>query len=172
MSLAGSAEPATPTLEISPWGRRFGAWAIDFAIFAAIFGAFGAYKALTELDAQGLLTENPDQAAIERAINDLTGYFFIFGLVATLVTTAYFIVMHAAAGKTFGKMICGIKVVKQDGSPCDWAAAGRRAVVYPLAGGVPYVGTLIALLNGFWPLWDGKHQSLGDKLAGTYVVKK
>lgn len=172
MSVAGFAGPEAPAVEISSWGRRFGAWAVDFGIFAILFGIFGAGKAISELNAQGLLNENPDEAAIERVVENLTGYFFVFGLVATLVMTAYFIVMHATAGKTLGKMAVGIKVVKDDGTPCDWAAAGKRAVVYPLGGGVPYVGTLIALLNGFWPLWDEKHQSLGDKLGGTYVVKK
>jgi uncharacterized RDD family membrane protein YckC len=67
-------------------------------------------------------------------------------------------------------MAVGITVVNEEGSRIDFATAAKRAVVFPLLAVVPYLGSLLSLLNGFWPLWEEKRQSLGDKFAGTLVV--
>jgi uncharacterized RDD family membrane protein YckC len=31
---------------------------------------------------------------------------------------------------------------------------------------------LFVLLDGLWPLWDGRRQALHDKAAGTNVVRR
>ena len=167
--------PAMPAVEVSTWGRRFGAWLIDSLIFGIpffmiMFGRIGA-----EMDAAGVIdpiSGEPSQSAMETVMNDMLG--FITGMTAVyyVVFALYLILMHGTVGSTLGKMATGIKVVKADGSKCDLPTAAKRALVYPIAALVPFVGGLIALLNGLWPLWDSKKQSLGDKVGGSYVVRK
>jgi uncharacterized RDD family membrane protein YckC len=88
-----------------------------------------------------------------------------------ILAGVYYILMHGLKGQTLGKMVLGITVVNEDGTPIDLGIAAKRAVLFPIASVVPYVGSLLTLLNGLWPLWDVKHQSLGDKMAGTLVVE-
>lgn len=132
----------------------------------------GVYAELGALDSAAPMTEAEMNRLLEGLYGDMYGEMILFALLTAAISFLYEVVMHATLGRTVGKMACSIRVIKVDGTPCDWAASAKRALVKPLAGGVPFIGTLITLLNGFWPLFDDKHQSLGDKLGGTYVVNK
>ncbi|CAN5805586.1 hypothetical protein BH23ACT12_BH23ACT12_17270 [soil metagenome] len=165
--------PAPPVVEVASWGRRVGAFIVDNVILAIPAGVFAFFTAMSEFAEAGLFDgPEPSQAQMNEVIDSMMGDFVLFGLVSTIIGALYFILMHGTVGRTLGKMVFGIKVIKDDGTPCDLGAAFRRAVVYPIGGGVPYIGWLITILNGLWPLWDDKHQSLGDKLGTTYVVRK
>jgi uncharacterized RDD family membrane protein YckC len=169
MTYAESAgTPAMPAVEVTTWGRRFGAWLIDVIIMAIPIGIIGA---MTAGDSVANSVDPVTGAVDQAALADMTSRFMVLGLISTIVFTLYVVLLHGSMGQTLGKKALGIKVVKLDGSPCDYAVAAKRALVYPIAGIVPYVGGLIALLNGLWPLWDSQRQSLGDKVGGTYVVK-
>jgi uncharacterized RDD family membrane protein YckC len=178
MSTAGFAYPASPMVEAASWARRFGAYFLDGLLLGIPFVGFMMARMMGVLAEAGLfeqsgpMSEAEMNRLLEGMYGDMYGEMVLIGLFTTLVTVVYDVVMHATLGRTVGKMACSIKVIKVDGTPCDWAAAAKRALVKPLAGGVPFIGTLISLLNGFWPLFDDKHQSLGDKLGGTYVVNK
>jgi uncharacterized RDD family membrane protein YckC len=166
---------AAPVVEVASWGRRFGALIIDNIILGIPTGIFAFGKVMSEFSDAGLLDgAEPSEAEIARVIENMTGSgdMVMFGLIGTILGALYFILMHGGLGRTLGKMAFGIKVIKDDGSRCDMGAAFKRAVVYPTGGGVPYIGWLVTILNGLWPLWDDRHQSLGDKLASTYVVRK
>jgi uncharacterized RDD family membrane protein YckC len=167
--------PATPALEVSTWGRRFGAWLIDSLIFGIpffliLFGRIGA-----EMEAAGAIdpiTGEASQTAVETVMNDMFGFITGITMAYYVLFAVYLILMHGTVGSTLGKMATGIKVVRTDGSKCDMATAAKRALVFPIAALVPFVGGLIALLNGLWPLWDSQKQSLGDKVGGSFVVRK
>lgn len=166
--------PAPTAVEAANWGRRFGAWIIDSIITGIPTGLYVFSRMMREFADAGIFqsTTPPDPEEIAEITNLVMDDLLYVGLISTIIATVYFVVMHGAVGRTLGKMALGIKVIKDDGTRCDFAAAFRRAVVYPIGGGVPYIGGIVTLLNGLWPLWDDKHQSLGDKLAGTYVVRK
>lgn len=174
MTVPGIPEaPAPPVVEVASWGRRFGAFIVDNIILGIPIGIYAFGRVMSEFSDAGVFEgTEPSEAELNRVMDSMTGDMLMFGLIGTIIGALYFILMHGTVGKTLGKMMFGIKVIKDDGNLCDLGAAFRRAVVYPIGGGVPYIGWLITIINGLWPLWDDRHQSLGDKLGATYVVRK
>jgi len=100
----------------------------------------------------------------------LAGGFQLVGAPAFLgylLVFAYFLVMEALIGATVGKLMLKLRVVKEaDGSPIDWRASAVRNVLRIVDGFAFYlVGFLIICFTQ-------KHQRLGDKVAGTVVVRR
>jgi len=85
-----------------------------------------------------------------------------FGLF--LLSSTYFIFLHGAGGKTIGKMICGIKVIKDDGESIGLWKAFVRWIGYFISS-ILYIGFV-------WAIFDSKSQAWHDKIAGTYVVNE
>jgi uncharacterized RDD family membrane protein YckC len=75
----------------------------------------------------------------------------------------YFSVFEWLYGATLGKLILGMRVVKENGEPCDIKAALIRAVLRYVDG---FFFALPAYLNMKAPL----NQRIGDKSANTIVV--
>ena len=67
-------------------------------------------------------------------------------------------------GYTVGKKVMGIKVVDSSGNPLATVSALVRVVGAYVSGMILGIGYLMML-------WDGKKQTLHDKMAGSYVVK-
>jgi len=82
-----------------------------------------------------------------------------FGLLAL-----YAAVMWQLKGTTIGGSIVGLKLVRIDGKPVDWATAIARAL-----------GCLLSLAIGglgfLWIVFDHDRQAWHDKIAGTAVVR-
>ncbi len=77
----------------------------------------------------------------------------------------YGIIFETWRGQTIGKMLLGIIVVKESGEPCDFVAALLRNVFRIIDGLFLYlIGFIVIALTE-------KRQRLGDRLAGTVVVK-
>jgi uncharacterized RDD family membrane protein YckC len=93
----------------------------------------------------------------------LQGVPFFIWLVVAL---AYYTVMEAQSGATLGKRLIGLKVVKADGGAAlDWQASIVRNVLRLIDG-------LLFYLVGAIVVWTSdKKQRLGDKVAGTVVVR-
>lgn len=166
-----------PAAQVSTWWRRVGAYAVDSAILAIPLTALTMVRMFSELSAMGEsyldpVTGEPNIAVIQEVTGRLLPWSLAIGFAASLLFTAYIVIMHATLGQTLGKMAVGIKVVKEDGSRCDLHAAAKRAVIYPLAAAIPMFGGIIMLVNGLSPHWDPNGRSIGDKFGGTYVVKK
>jgi uncharacterized RDD family membrane protein YckC len=77
---------------------------------------------------------------------------------------AYHIGMWAWKGATVGGLALGIRIVRHDGSPIDFAVALVRSLASFLSGAALFLGF-------FWAGWDREKQSWHDKIAGTIVVK-
>ena len=92
-------------------------------------------------------------------------------LSALVLSSAYFVALHAAFGQTLGKKVTGIKVISFDGTACGVKDAFRRALVFPIGFFVPVFGPVLIFANILSPLfnWDGR--SLGDRLGDTRVVR-
>lgn len=95
---------------------------------------------------------------------ELSGPGFFVGM---LLGFAYFALMEGKYGATLGKMAVGLRVVKKDGSPCDYSAAIVRTV-FRLIDAFP-----VAYLTGAIFIWiSDNNQRVGDLVAGTFVIKK
>jgi uncharacterized RDD family membrane protein YckC len=86
-------------------------------------------------------------------------YLILFSL-----STTYFLFLHAFSGKTIGKMIFGIKVIRKDGQPIGLWEALIRWLGYLISGFFIFIGFI-------WAIFDSRRQAWHDKLAETYVVK-
>ncbi|MEG6584166.1 RDD family protein [Dendrosporobacter sp. 1207_IL3150] len=87
--------------------------------------------------------------------------------ITMLLSFAYYIYFEGVRGATIGKLIIGLKVVKLDGTPCDTKAAVVRTVAR-IIDGLPF-----AYLLGALSIWVSvNNQRIGDRLAGTIVVRK
>ena len=87
------------------------------------------------------------------------------GLVGTFTVLffLYFVILEGHMGQTIGKMVTGIKVVKENGDPCDMKASLIRNILRIIDGIFIYiVGAVIIAVTD-------KNQRLGD-LAGKTVV--
>ena len=86
-------------------------------------------------------------------------------LLGFVLNIAYFVGFWTAQnGQTPGKMVMGLRVLKQDGTPVDGSTAALRYVGYLLSG--------LALGLGFlWIIWDPQHEGWHDKIAKTRVIK-
>lgn len=90
------------------------------------------------------------------------GPAFLFFIIAL----AYYVVMEAQQGATVGKLVLGLRVVKEDGGAMDWQASIVRNLLRIVDG-------LFFYLVGAILVWTSdKKQRLGDRLANTVVVKK
>jgi uncharacterized RDD family membrane protein YckC len=173
---AQAAVPRKPVLVPASWGKRVGAYLIDSVLLAIPLGIFAFSGAFSEIQARmpelvDPVTGQANPAAVEELAAQFAAIQLKMGLGYLVLAGAYYIIMHGLMGQTVGKMALGMTVVNADGSPISFGTAAKRAVVFPIGSVIPYVGSLLALLNGFWPLWEEKRQSLGDKVAGTLVVE-
>jgi uncharacterized RDD family membrane protein YckC len=86
-----------------------------------------------------------------------------------LINFAYFIVMEAQMGGTVGKLMLGLRVVKEGGGALDWQASIVRNILR-IVDSIPFV---VPYLLGAIFIWTSdKRQRLGDRVANTVVVKK
>jgi uncharacterized RDD family membrane protein YckC len=89
---------------------------------------------------------------------------FIFPGLFPLIMIAYFVAMWTWKGTSVGKICLGLKIVRTDGTPIDFAVA----LVRSLAACFSFI---VFFLGFFWAGWDREKQSWHDKIAGTVVVQ-
>lgn len=162
---------------LASWGKRLGAWIIDGIIIVAISGV------LTQLLVPGYRQmigdfvtafERQDQTLMQDAMASAAGPIFLAGLLTYLTASVYAIAFWVTTGQTVGKLATKISVRRADRpGPLDLATAVRRRLLQALQV-IPFfssIYSLILMLDGLWPLWDGRRQALHDKIAGTQVVE-
>jgi uncharacterized RDD family membrane protein YckC len=88
-------------------------------------------------------------------------------LVYFVLVFAYYILMEGYLGQTVGKMLLGIKVVREDnGEVPGLGGAAIRTALRIIDGLFFYLVAFISVLA------SGKNQRLGDMVAHTLVVRK
>jgi len=96
------------------------------------------------------------------------------GIMATLTLTAmqyaiaalYEILMIGRFGATLGKMACGIKVIRENGTPVSMAlSTGRYFAKWLLGLPTIYIGYIMAA-------FDIEKRALHDRLCSTRVIRK
>ena len=81
-----------------------------------------------------------------------------------LILIGYFVAMWTWKGTSVGKICLGLKIVRTDGTPIDFAVALVRSLAACFS-------FMVFLLGFFWAGWDKEKQSWHDKIAGTVVVQ-
>lgn len=98
---------------------------------------------------------------------DLVGFALLVPL-AAVVLFGYDVLFEVrGAGRTPGKRMTGLRVVREDGAPVDVTASAIRNAVR-VVDGLPtsYIPTVLAVLA------TRRNQRLGDLAAGTIVVRE
>lgn len=133
----------------APLGLRIAAAAIDLLVLTVLQVAL--YVGL------GQLLQGASVALISAAVTVIT-IIVLVGWPAGFETIS--------GGRSPGKFACGTRVVRDDGGPIRFRHAFTRA----LLGSVELYGSgsIVALTSA---LVSRRHQRLGDRLAGTYVVR-
>jgi len=80
-----------------------------------------------------------------------------------VITIGYFTYFHGTTGRTPGKMLLGLQVVNEDGTPVTFGIAFLRSVSYLVSGVIFYLGFI-------WAAFDKRKQGWHDKIAGTVVI--
>ncbi len=81
-----------------------------------------------------------------------------------LIWVVYHLVLWSWKGTTLGGIVFGLKIVRADGGPMNFAVALVR-----LLGS--FFSAAVLGLGFFWAGWSHDKQSWHDKIAGTFVVK-
>jgi uncharacterized RDD family membrane protein YckC len=149
-------------------GRRVVAFIIDGVLLTAVFA--GLFF---------LLANHTDQAVsisgtnVHVTVNNDTYYLAgsdasTFYLVELLIGLVYGGVIQGLTGRTIGKLICGIRVMREDGSPPGIGRGVLRWVLL-IVDDFPY---FIPMLTGFIvALTNDRRRRVGDMAAGTFVVR-
>ena len=172
---AGGAAPAFPAAQppmlgqyvLASWGSRVGAQLIDGLIIGVgalvLFLVFGAVF------------------SVGFAASDETGVAsIIVGLVLWVVCVAIVALLYAPAmmartnGKTVGRSVTNIRVVRTSGDPITFGFAMLRevavkALLFGIAGS--FTAGIANLLDLLWPLWDEENRALHDFIVQTRTVK-
>ncbi|WP_109474784.1 RDD family protein [Ornithinimicrobium cavernae] len=170
--------PTTPDGQpLAGWGLRLLARIID-AIVVGVVSWVVSMVVLPDF-AGNYLDWMADGSGDFTMPSDLAGDFLVFGLLTAVLGLIYEAVMLKLSSATLGKLATGLRVrLRDQPGPLSWATAGIRALVWQgpsLLSGVQalsFITSIFSLLNGLWPLWDKKKQSINDKVAKTNVVKK
>ena len=157
MANTTSTAPITGALEIHVTGRRVLATIADgialgvlFWVMSALFGTTSSSSATEE--------HLPHVGASLDGFSALIFFVLVF---------AYYVILEGYLGQSLGKMLFGIKVVREDtGGVPGIGAAAIRTVLRIVDGLFSYLVAFIAVLA------SSKNQRLGDMAAHTLVVRK
>ena len=155
-----------PAHVLSGWWRRVGAAVVDGIVIGV--GALVLLVAVTAPFSVGFFASDGAGATS-----------LVIGLLVAIVCVTVAALLYAPAmmtrtdGRTLGRMVTGIRVVRASGEPMNFGTALLREVVlkafaFPLIGSI--TGGILSLLDILWPLWDGENRALHDIVVDTRVV--
>jgi len=106
-------------------------------------------------------------AFLTRDMDKIPGF-----MVGIAVGVTYFSLLNGGRrGQTLGKMVWDVRVRDAaTGGPLGVPKAAIRYLAPTLLFLIPIAGLFLWIVDGLWPLWDGRRQAMHDKLAGSMVV--
>lgn len=158
-SAAAEAEPAPPTGALPSTTPATDSIARLLARIEALDATVASNRA--DLAATERALEDATEGGIVewiRNVADVLGFGFGW---ATLYMTA---ILPWWSGRTVGKRLVGIRVVRLDGQPITWWTAFERAGGYA-------AGFATGLLGFAQVYWDANRQAIHDRIVGTVVVR-
>ncbi|GIO25601.1 RDD family protein [Ornithinibacillus bavariensis] len=90
------------------------------------------------------------------------GFWTVTGIVGSIVFYAYFLLMTKFLGQTIGKMILGIRVIREDEKPLRWSDLIFREVVGRFIYRVFTILMLLYVVVGFTEQKQGLHDMIGN----------
>jgi len=91
-------------------------------------------------------------------------YLVYYLAMSMMIGCFYFTYCHGVTGKTIGKWLCGLKVVKKNGEPLGLGLAFLRWVGY-------WVSSFFLCFGFIWIAFSKQKQGWHDKIAGSYVIR-
>ncbi len=86
--------------------------------------------------------------------------------ISMILSIAYYLGTYMnMEGRTIGKKLLNIQVIKKDGTPMT---DPFTIIIRDVVG--KFISGIVILLGYIWVLFDKNNQSWHDKIAGTYVV--
>jgi uncharacterized RDD family membrane protein YckC len=171
----GAGGPVAPAYQESPAGRyvlatwlsRAGAALIDGVIIGVV--AMIPFLVLGAALSVGFAADS--DATVWAAIAGVFLWIVCVSVIALLYAP---LLMARTNGKTVGRMVFNIRVVRTSGEPVTfWFAFLREVVVKSFLFGI--IGSMTAgiatVLDVLWPLWDEENRALHDFICSTRVVK-
>jgi uncharacterized RDD family membrane protein YckC len=148
---------------------RFGARFIDGLIFTVPILIFAAVF-IPNLIRAGRQAGNPASAPNPA----FAAFGFItFFLVFFLAGGCYEILMLKYRSATLGKMTCGLKVIRSDGSTLSWGVCfGRFFMWNVVTSGIPYINTVLMPVSAIMLGVDDEKRALHDRVCDTRVIYK
>jgi uncharacterized RDD family membrane protein YckC len=149
-------------------GRRVVAFIIDYVLLVAAFA--GLFYALATHTTEAVqFTGSHLNVTFDRDTYYLQGddatLFYVIELAIALL---YAGVIQGLTGATIGKLICGIRVMREDGSRPGIGRGVLRWVLL-IVDDFPY---FIPMLTGFIvAMTNDRRRRVGDMAAGTFVVR-
>jgi uncharacterized RDD family membrane protein YckC len=140
------------SLVLASFIRRFLAFFIDISIVLAV-------SFLTIVI--GLLAGGIE---INEDVMKFTYILLPVYLILSLLASTLLLFLHAYSGKSFGKLIFGIRVVREDGKSISLGQSFTRWVGY-------YISALPALYGYISALFDYNLQTWHDKISKTCVIR-
>jgi len=94
-------------------------------------------------------------------------------LVSLLVSGAYEVMLLKYRGGTLGKMACGLRVVRPDGSDLSWGVCFARYFMWNvLSRTIPILNFILILISGIMAGTDSEKRALHDRVCDTRVIYK
>jgi uncharacterized RDD family membrane protein YckC len=159
--------PSTAGWQLSGWWRRVGAHLIDGVVIVIIAGIFfGIFAAFA---GAGFLVG--DTTGFIASVLALMGFLLCVVVAALLYAP---LMMARTNGKTLGRMVTGIRVVRANGAPISFGYAAIREVLvkWLLIGAIAgsFTFGLAALIDYLWPLWDEENRALHDMVVDSRTI--
>jgi len=147
---------------------RFGARFIDGLVFmvpALIFAAVLIPNLIRSRNQAGNPASAPNAAFVAFGI---TFFVLIF-----LGGACYEILMLKYRSATLGKMACGLKVIRSDGSSLSWGVCFGRFFMWNIVtSGIPYLNSVLMLVSAIMLGVDDEKRALHDRVCDTRVIYK
>ena len=152
---------------LASWLSRVGAQLIDGLII--VVGALIPFLPISA--AIGIGASADSDAGLAAAIGAALLWIACIAVIALLYAP---LLMARTNGKTLGRMVMNIRVVRTSGEPITfWFAmlreVGVKTILVSLAG--TFTFGLAGILDSLWPLWDEENRALHDFIVSTRVVK-
>jgi uncharacterized RDD family membrane protein YckC len=151
MAQAASGTPTATAMDVHVTGRRVLATIVDGVLLGLLF--FVMSMLFGSSSAEG--------GQVNASLNGLPFLMYL------VLVVAYYVLMEGYLGQTVGKMLLGIKVVREGtGEVPGLQGAAIRTVLRIVDGFFFYLVAFISVLA------SAKNQRLGDMVANTLVVRK
>jgi uncharacterized RDD family membrane protein YckC len=165
--IRGGDPTASGNLQYATWGIRVGGYLIDAVIFLVVLVLLlVVFRHSHTLDLRMMARRGTGRRHISAVPFLITGVLYI--AYGTLLC-------GSPRGQTVGMMAVGVRAVRDETlGVLGYGRALARAVVegvFRLIELLFFILGLIWLLDMLFPLWDGRRQTLHDKVAGSVVLR-